>query len=537
MMASLVVVLLYLSHQTRASEGAKCVGCTIVFRSIESYVNYKEQPIEKSLSEWCSILPDKLSSFCKVFVAVEAQTLIKMFEEKQTPDIICRELGPCKEYPQCTLFKPGQTKYSSKRTTTRFSGKIDWIKEFFDIIAGPIVKSLSDHTPLVDIDGDTYSTEFAFRGSAWRGKDCNDNNAAIYPGRKTSSLSPLYDHNCNGVFGYDKSGKSYEDMFCNSTQTKGVVVFGDSLSAHFRIPPQLFEPKYMTADTYKQLWEIITNEADWPMLSWGTGFLNDTFSDLTPGLSSSIYKHMRNHNRCMHRDYATIAVNGARTGAMKDISLTYKRDQKNDQPVLAFYALVGNDVCAPSHSLDFTTPEEFEANVLVTLNYLEQTLPAGSSVVFVGMAQGGFLFEFLKDQMHPLGVSYPQMYDYLNCLESNPCYGWMNTNGTIRNITSAQAALLSTVYDKIIQKYSFKNFKMYYHEFPLKEVVQMWVKQGGQPKDLIEPFDGFHLSQPGQSLMADYLWGWIKSEHSEIIGTPNPNNAQIINIFGEQGGY
>ncbi|KAG2382003.1 hypothetical protein C9374_005795 [Naegleria lovaniensis] len=518
--------------------GGECAGCVIVFRAVESYINYKQQPIDKALMEICSFLPDKLSSFCKMFVTLEAEVLIKMLEERQTPDVICRELGPCKDFEQCTLFKRGATAQGAA-SPPRKVFRENWWRKLLDLIIAPFYNSLNNHLPVSDVDGDLHSTEFNLRGSAWRGADCNDNDATVYPGRKKTSLSPMYDHNCNGIYGYDEKGRSYEQLFCNDTisKTMGVVVFGDSLSAHFRIPPELVQPEYMNAQTYSQLWEMLTNELDWPMLAWATGFLNSSYSNLTPGPSSSIYKHLRNHNRCVHRDYATIAVNGARTGAMEDIIKTWTRDQFNDQPVLAFYSLVGNDVCHPAHNFDFTTPEEFERNVLVSLNYLENILPAGSSVVFVGLAQGGYLFEFLKNQMHPLGVPYPDMYDFLNCLDSNPCWGWMNTNATVRNITSAQAVLLSTVYDKIIQKYSFKQFKMYYHEFPLKGVLDEWVKKGGQPKDLIEPFDGFHLSQPGQSLMADYLWNWIKTQHPEIIGNPNPMNSEIIKVFGEQGGY
>ncbi|KAL9651287.1 hypothetical protein ABK040_001240 [Willaertia magna] len=526
-----------------AGKASECVGCTIVFRSIELYVNSKQQNIEKSLEEWCGFLPGELSSICKLIVRFEGSTIIKALENKETPDVICRQLTICEDFKQCTLFTSSTTKASTKtfkRESKVGSWWLDLIKKFIE----PFFNTFDNHIPLTDSDGDSHSPSinFGFRGYAWRGQDCNDHDGNIYPGRKSSKYPSSTDHNCNGIYGNDPvTGKSYEDLWCNNTITvnRGVAVLGDSLSAHFRIPPQIFDPRYMNANTFKQVFSVLDLEIDWPMLSWGTAFLNDSYSFLTPGPSSSIYKYMRNNNRCIHRDYINVSVNGARTGGMKDIIKTFKRNQLNDNPMLVFYSLVGNDVCNPAHTFDkFTSPEEFEQNVVTAMNYLDTVLPANSYVAFIGLAQGGYLYQTLQNETHPLGVKYPQMYDYLNCMGSNPCWGWMNTNQTIRDITSQHAALLSTVYNKIIQKYTFKNFKMIYHDFPLYEVLAIWVdKYNGQPKDLIEPFDGFHLSQPGQSLMADVLWNWLSKEHPEVIGSPNPFNKNIQQKFGQQGGY
>jgi hypothetical protein len=48
-----------------------------------------------------------------------------------------------------------------------------------------------DHLPLFDADKDRFSPVKELRGSHWRGKDCDDTNGAIYPGRKTTTLPPL----------------------------------------------------------------------------------------------------------------------------------------------------------------------------------------------------------------------------------------------------------------------------------------------------------------------------------------------------------
>jgi len=55
---------------------------------------------------------------------------------------------------------------------------------------------------------------------------------------------------------------------------------------------------------------------------------------------------MRGRNRCAHRDYQNIAVNGARAGAMNDtIVASMSRHHELDRPALVVYALIGNDVC------------------------------------------------------------------------------------------------------------------------------------------------------------------------------------------------
>ena len=49
-----------------------------------------------------------------------------------------------------------------------------------------------DHLPISDVDGDGFSTVHhrGLRGSHWRGADCDDTSATVYPGRKISSSRP-----------------------------------------------------------------------------------------------------------------------------------------------------------------------------------------------------------------------------------------------------------------------------------------------------------------------------------------------------------
>ena len=45
--------------------------------------------------------------------------------------------------------------------------------------------------------------------------------------------------------------------------------------------------------------------------------------------------------------------------------------------------------------------------MLASLAYLDTVLPAGSHVAFLGLVDGRVLFNTTHDQIHPLGVPYP----------------------------------------------------------------------------------------------------------------------------------
>lgn len=464
-----------------------------------------------------------------------------MLENKETPDVICKQLKFCTK-EQCHAYPiPPNASTKYKYSIRMLNGDDPWWKPLLDEIMLPIKKMMEKQLPVSDPDKDAYSDIFSMRGSAWRGKDCNIFDANIYPGRRfrVGIDDPNIDNNCNGIYGVDRAtNKSYEELLCSNIPRKGIAVLGDSASAHFRIPEQLIMKSGINIKNYKHILEIIQNEADWPQLSSITGYLiNDTIG-LTPGPVDSIYKRMKQRNRCIHRDYQNISVNGANSNNQQKYVYSLRRNPYADEPLLLFFSLIGNDVCGRQQSFDhFTTPQQFYERVVSILDYLDSILPQNSTIVFVGLAQGDLLYEFLKHEIHPLGITYEALYDWLNCLEQSPCWGWMNSNSTIRNITTNIAHQLSKVYDKIISEKQYKSFNMLYHDFPLNSIVQDYIKSGGKPKDLVEPFDGFHPSQIGQSLIAKGLYEWLEKEHSDVLGPINPHNELIEKLFGEQGGY
>jgi len=394
------------------------------------------------------------------------------------------------------------------------------------------------------MDNDTFSTAQTFRGTSWRGKECNDLRKDIYPGRRNTTHDPRVDHNCNGIYGVDPNTfKSYEDLFCNSVGELGVILLGDSAGAHFSIPPEYITATKIGPNTYKDVIQLLENEGDWPQLSSSTGHINNKWFPGPTIPTDSYYLRLRARNRCAHRDYQNIGVNGARTSSMRNILHTASRNQKTDHPVTVFYALIGNDVCNPHPGMGhMTTPAEFELNVLTALDSLETMLPTGSHVVFYGLVDGRILYDSMHNRIHPLGVvkndvTYKQVYDFLNCLQINPCWGWLNSDPFYRNATTERAFQLNDVYKKIVATKAYKHFDLTFFDIPFKEVIAKWEQQGGEAWQLIEAVDGFHPNQQSGNLLSDYMWSIYETSYPHLIGPLNPHNAEIEKLFGDQGGH
>jgi len=248
-------------------------------------------------------------------------------------------------------------------------------------------------------------------GWHWRGKDCNDEAVDIYPGRKVNNYGPEVDHNCNGIYGVDETGVSWEERLCGGANAPiGLVFLGDSATAHFSVPPTWVNASAINSETFSDLLLVASNELDWPQQSGSSGFLEEGHKDC-PGPVDSIYKRLRNRNRCVHRDYHNIGVNGARTSSMENIVKSTNRNDTNDHPVIVTYALIGNDVCNSNPTTErMTTPEDFKLRVLNALNYLESTIPAGSHVMFIGLVDGRVLWDVMNAEIHPLNMTYHGMF-------------------------------------------------------------------------------------------------------------------------------
>jgi len=259
-----------------------------------------------------------------------------------------------------------------------------------------------------------------------------------------------------------------------------------------------------------------------------------------------LYLRMLELNRCNHRDFQNLGVNGARSGAMADqLDQTLQRDPLTDHPLLLVYELIGNDVCNGHHTFQtMTTPEEFYQNNLQAFQYLDSMVPFGTRVLALGLANGSVLYNAMHDRIHPIGalnndVTYTAVYDYLNCLYISPCWGWMNSNATVREITTNKAMILSTTLQNLTETEKFENMTVQYMSFAdlINTVIDLWHQEGGETWQLIEPVDGFHPNQIANALLAQVIWKELEVNYTDILPPVNPHNADIINTFGDQGGY
>lgn len=411
-----------------------------------------------------------------------------------------------------------------------------------------IRKIFSTNKPFFDVDDDLFSSYEELRGYAWRGKDCNDLWSKYYPGRKPIEDDIIFDSNCNGIHGFNLfERRTWEDLLCANTTSQGTIALGDSVTAHFRVPPEWLTATELRHEIFRHFWFVLTNQFDWPMMSTFTGYYEKSdWPELISGPIDSVYKHVVERNLCNHRDYQNIGKNGADSFAMNDILVkALKRNTTTDKPVLLFYALVGNDVCSNDPVVaHMTTVEQMKDNALKTMETLDKILPSGSHVTILGLADGRVLYDSMHARIHPIGklrkdVTYAQLYDFLNCLEISPCAGWLNTNATVRNATTKHAEALSGVLQDIASTHTYKNFDLAFIPNFFKESIKMWKEmgKGHETWQLIEPVDGFHPNQNAMALSAKVLVKALGKIAPHFLGEINPHNAKIRQLFGNQGGY
>jgi acyloxyacyl hydrolase len=198
----------------------------------------------------------------------------------------------------------------------------------------------------------------------------------------------------------------------------------------------------MHKGTFDDLLPRMADELDLPHESAYTAHTNTQYP------SHSIYKYLRNWNLCNNNDFQNIGVNGGDSGNTWGNIQALNRG-KDDFPLLMFLELIGNDVCKKSFD-SMRKPADFKVNVLKLLDYLDSKVPAGSHLIILGLGDGDLLYENLHDSTHPLNVTYSDVYDFLNCLNISPCWGWLNSNDTVRDFTTRRAQNLSKVYQDII---------------------------------------------------------------------------------------
>lgn len=395
--------------------------------------------------------------------------------------------------------------------------------------------------PKQDGDNDGHSADEVGRGVHWRGRDCDDNNADIYPGRRSSIFPPDVDHNCNGISGIDAAtGQSWEDLYCKDTPRYGYLALGDSATAHFGIPGDYITASKIRPGLYDNIFTLLQNEGDWPHCSGYTGYEKDaTKCRENKAGFFSIYDAMRSRNLCMHRDYANLGLNGNRVPQQPSLNQFVDRNPQHDYPIIATLNLIGNDVCNGSSNINsMTTVAQFDQDSETILRQLDERLPAGSHVFISGLVDGDVLFDVLKNRRHPIGATYTDVYNFLLCTNNSPCAGWMNPDPAIRSKTTEHGRKLTALIPQVIERVSpsLKNIKAHFiHLAPaLTGIIREWFAQGKNPAELFESVDGFHPSAAGLSLIARHTFDQIL----EKVDIPvNPYNREIAARFGDQGGH
>uniref|UniRef100_A0A8D0GPI8 Acyloxyacyl hydrolase n=1 Tax=Sphenodon punctatus TaxID=8508 RepID=A0A8D0GPI8_SPHPU len=407
-------------------------GCVYVVSIIEQLAQVHNSTTKEALERLCNFLPE-INYLCFA-------TFPFRIETEMNADMVCYSLKLCKQdagQPRCLLY----------------------------------------HTPKVSYPW----------GYHWRGKDCNDGRPTVYPGRRTQKSFFFPNQGVD-----PKDGIPYEQKFC--TESKGVILLGDSAGARFHIPTEWMTAAQLSLKSFSNL----------PL---------HKYQDESRGCSRNLLNLM-------------------------------KRNQLLDNPAIVIYAAIGNDVCngKPDTVAHMTTPEQMHSNVMQTLDYLNGHLPKGSHVILTGLVDGRFLWDQLHKRYHPLGqlnndITYEQLYSFLSCLQANPCNDWLSSNKTLRDLTSERALQLSNVLKEIARSKKYANFDIFYMDFPLVEIAEEWHSRGGEAWQLIEPTDGFHPSQIASALGARIFWQKALREWPHILGKENPFNKQIEDVFGDQGGY
>lgn len=184
-------------------------------------------------------------------------------------------------------------------------------------------------------------------------------------------------------------------------------------------------------------------------------------------------------------------------GSTQPLIASMARDANTDHPALVVLSLIGNDVCngheGTSH---MTPPEDYRRSLVAALDALQPKLAPGSFVLLIGLVDGRVLWDAMHERQHPIGATYPEVYDYLTCNQCNPCNGWLTSNATFRNVTTAWAQSLNEVQRQVAANASFVNFEVAFYNPDFRELIEDYVSAtGGLASDLIEPSDGFHPSR------------------------------------------
>lgn len=566
-----VVILTAISyvHQTSGygvNGGIECAACTIVTGILSQVAQIHHTEVINVTLHLCDhVFSRTAENICKDTVRSLEPLLHLLIELKEvTPDTFCYGLNICHQDPgerRCHLFPaPAFEKFNADIKVVQDKGRrflrrwhrlsssnrhsicdLPGVRAFCDYL----LKVFKGMQPGFDFDGDNFSPSEKWRGSHWRGRDCSDFSSKVYPGRLPYNADVNYDANCNGIWGLDQStGIPWETKLCASSKSRGIVMLGDSVGAHFHFPLVWFDPEQISQETFlRNSTSAVLDELDWPQYSFSTGFKNITDPQLIQGHVDSIYLRMRRRNLCNHRDYQNICRNGATSFDLVNNVKNIARSHE-DKPVTVLIGVFGNDVCNrfPDTLKNMTSTKQFYKNMKAVIQTLESTLPNNSHVSLIGLINGSFIYDTLANRLHPIGtyngnVKYIDVFRWFECMQISPCNGWLSEEKFKRIETTKRALELTHVMKYLATSYKSKKLSLSFVPNPLPEVIKIWSSRGGEVWQLFESVDGFHPNQIAQPIITEVLWRSLKQFAPESLGLVNIHNREILKQFGDQGGH
>ena len=385
--------------------------------------------------------------------------------------------------------------------------------------------------PFDDDDGDGFSPLPDPEPATLRAKDCNDNDRNAHP--LLASDGGVEDGNCNGIFGAEPgTGLSYEDLLCGPYEDKeNLLVFGDSLASGFHMDVGCLDGEFTSC--------METGLGSLYNFPW-QAFLTGT------DVANSLHLEMLELDRCAHRQWMNLAVPDDEIMHFdRQVSrMTVPPGVARASFVIAFFGL--GDICRDD-LVSMTDPQDFQSRLLRGLADLDLKLAPGSVVLLLGLPAPNPIILSIENEIYPSSpdigspdsYTYSDVYEYLNCLEASSCPIITTNDVGLRMAATMRALELDAVIQATAQAGGFNNFSLVFIDSD--EVYQdgsdLMDDAGIDPILLFTSFDGFHTRLEYSNFLAEALFNILAVRFPQVLGYPNPNNATIEALFGDQGGH
>ena len=495
------------------SDNYGCIFCLMIVHAIEQYSTENNVSVDEFvLDDYCGLFDSSVESLCRASMLSNGPSFLRSLDKSTNPDNVCRDLALCSN-PECNLYPVTEAPILLRQTRSPNTNNVRVP------VPGP--------DPIMDADSDGFSTKVAERGGYfWKGRDCDDDDSQIYPGRRANPYTDRsIDYNCNGIYAYiPNTGVTYDASFCGDSTNLGIAVAGGSVGTHFELPARWFNASDWNNPPQGNVASLLLDNFDTPQFGAFTG----TCSDPTVQPCRSLYTYLVDNNKCNFNDYQNIAVDRSNMHSTTLFIKNLLRNKNLDSPLLLVLELVREDICS-----DMTSPESFRQGLEEILAYLDSTLPTGSHLVILGLPEQDD-YAIIKDEIHISGVTYAKFFDFELCIGKQNDFVCANThssNDAIRNSTYQRARELNQVSRDVLNNFTVTSFDSVYYAFPTQANFN---SVGVNLTDIISQVDGYHLNQLGQTLIADYLWNNLNTDRPQWIGAPNPNNGAIAQIFQSQ---